>query len=124
LVANLFPGQKPLVVAENGLISLNVPLTHSRIGSLSTRTTHPHFLSLYQKILSSLGLVTSIELPYKFFTKGEMLANVKNKEVLESTANLSMSCSHPEAGRFRQGSPSHHCGYCVPCIIRRAALAS
>ena len=35
-----------LIVPENGLIALNPPLTARRIGALSTRTTHPHFLGL------------------------------------------------------------------------------
>jgi len=30
-----------------------------------------------------------------------------------------MSCSHP-SGRW-EGLGNQHCGYCVPCIIRRAA---
>jgi 7-cyano-7-deazaguanine synthase in queuosine biosynthesis len=124
VVANALGCKIPLIIAENGLISLNVPLTNSRLGSLSTRTTHPHFISLYQEMLLSLGLVTPVEMPYRFHTKGEMLANAKNQKVLQSTVNLTMSCSHPEIGRYHQGTPGNHCGYCVPCIIRRAALAS
>ena len=123
VVANLFPDDIPLYVAENGLISLNVPLTNSRIGSLSTRTTHPYFVSLYQELLSTLQLNTLINLPYKFSTKGEMISRTKNIELLRETVNLSMSCSHPEAGRYQGGNPNRHCGYCVPCIIRRASLA-
>lgn len=30
-----------LLVPENGLIALNVPLDETRVGSFSTRTTHP-----------------------------------------------------------------------------------
>ncbi|MFX4393007.1 hypothetical protein ABTA65_20265, partial [Acinetobacter baumannii] len=32
-----------LYIPENGLISINPPLTPRRIGALSTRTTHPYF---------------------------------------------------------------------------------
>ena len=32
-----------IFIPENGYISLNPPLTRRRIGSLSTRTTHPNF---------------------------------------------------------------------------------
>ena len=39
-----------LVVPENGLISLNVPLTFGRGGSHSTRTTHPHTIALYRRL--------------------------------------------------------------------------
>jgi hypothetical protein len=123
-VASLFSEDVPLVVAENGLISLNVPLTDARLGSLSTRTTHPHFISLYQRLLASLKLGNSVELPYQFRTKGEMFRQVKNFELLSNLVETTMSCSHPESGRYLGKSPGNHCGYCVPCIIRRASLAS
>lgn len=115
-------GGKPLIVAENGLISLNVPLTSSRNGSLSTRTTHPHYMSMFMDLLCSLGLANDVDLPYRFCTKGEMIKNTREPSLLAETARLTMSCSHPEAGRFRGFSPNDHCGYCVPCIIRRAAM--
>lgn len=114
--------RKPLTVAENGLISLNVPLTDARTGSLSTRTTHPHFVALYRKLLAKLGLQIEIDLPYRFKTKGEMLTEVVDRVTLENTAKLTMSCSHPEAGRYRGRKPRNHCGYCVPCTIRRAGM--
>lgn len=112
----------PLYVAENGLISLNVPLTPSRSGSSSTRTTHPHFLGLLRELLAALGVDVPIVTPYRFKTKGEMLRECRDPAALAQASTSSMSCSHPEAGRFRGRSPSQHCGYCVPCIIRRASL--
>ena len=113
----------PITIAENGPISLNVPLTPSRVGSCSTRTTHPHFVALYRKLLKELSAPTKLTLPYRFKTKGEMLADVSDQTTLQAVAKLTMSCSHPEAGRFQGFSPSNHCGYCVPCIIRRASMA-
>ncbi len=121
-VAATYGSAVPLVVPENGLVSLNVPLTGTRLSSLSTRTTHPHFIALYRRVLSKLGLTTPIELPYRFHTKGEMLAQAKNQDLVQNVAKLTMSCAHPEAGRHQQAAPSLHCGYCVPCIIRRAAM--
>jgi 7-cyano-7-deazaguanine synthase in queuosine biosynthesis len=112
----------PLVVPENGLVSLNVPLTGTRLSSLSTRTTHPHFIDLYRRVLSKVGLTTPVELPYRFHTKGQMLAEAKNQQLVQNAARLTMSCAHPEAGRHRHAAPSLHCGYCVPCIVRRAAM--
>ena len=44
-----------LIVPENGFIALNPPLTRRRLGSHSTRTTHPFFLSRYQRILDGPG---------------------------------------------------------------------
>lgn len=111
-----------LVVGENGLISLNVPLTLTRLGSNSTRTTHPHVLAMLRDLVISLGLQIAVELPYRFQTKGEMLAGTMDPDLLAVAAPLTMSCSHPEVGRYRGTTPGNHCGYCVPCIIRRAAF--
>ena len=33
-----------------------------------------------------------------------------------------MSCSHPDLGRYAGYSEPYHCGNCLPCIIRRAAI--
>ena len=38
-------GSVTLYVCENGFISINPPLTEMRLGSLSTRTTHPVFFA-------------------------------------------------------------------------------
>jgi len=112
-------------VPENGLISLNVPLTHTRTSSLSTRTTHPYFMELFRSLLSVLGLEIKVETPYQFQTKGEMLKNCKNQKLIQKGAILTMSCSHPGVGRhIKGGNPFQHCGYCVPCIIRRASMAA
>lgn len=113
---------KKLVVGENGLISLNVPLTLARLGSHSTRTTHPHVMEELREILLAVGLDIDVELPYRFLTKGEMLLRTQDPKLLAEVAPLTMSCSHPEVGRYRGNTPGKHCGYCVPCVIRRAAL--
>jgi len=123
-VGSALAGKQPLVVAENGLISLNVPLTNARAGSLSTRTTHPHFIALFRGLLAELGIGVEIQLPYRFRTKGEMLEAVANPTVLTATVKESMSCSHTEAGRYQGRTPGIHCGYCVPCIIRRASTTA
>ena len=39
-----------ILVPENGVISINVPLTVRRVGTLSTRTTHPYFIQEIQKL--------------------------------------------------------------------------
>ena len=106
-----------LFVPENGLISLNLPLTPLRVGSHSTRTTHPYYLSKMQDLFNDLGLGVSIKNPYQFKTKGEMVAECADPNLVLSTQT--MSCSHP-AGRHGEGTK--HCGYCVPCLIRKAAF--
>ena len=110
-----------LIVPENGLISLNIPLTNSRLGSSSTRTTHPYYMESLQDLLEHLEIPVKLENPHQFDTKGEMIAGCKNKGLLKNNLEKTMSCSHPDIGRY-QGEPnSMHCGTCFPCIIRRAA---
>jgi hypothetical protein len=106
----------PLFVSENGFIALNPPLTGTRIGSLSTRTAHPEFLNRVQNILDAAGLRVRIENPYQFRTKGEMLIECRDQDLLKNEAPRSTSC-----GRFQRFS-YRHCGRCVPCQVRRAAF--
>jgi 7-cyano-7-deazaguanine synthase in queuosine biosynthesis len=121
VAAALSPGAR-LYVPENGLISLNIPLTFGRAGSHSTRTTHPHTISLFRDLLAALGVSVSVLTPYRFLTKGEMLRNCRDQEALKTGVHSTMSCSSPQAGRFHGRPLGQHCGYCVPCIIRRSAL--
>jgi hypothetical protein len=72
----------PLVVPENGLISLNIPLTPARSGSLSTRTTHPYLVMLYKKLLKELHIDVDLQMPCRFTTKGEMLKACSNPTLL------------------------------------------
>ena len=110
-----------LRVPENGFIALNVPLELLRLGSNSTRTTHPFYMSKWNEVLQVLGIDGAIENPYLELTKGEMVSSCANKKLLKDLAPLSLSCASPTKGRWK-GLATEHCGYCLPCLIRRAAL--
>lgn len=114
-------GVSTLEVPENGLIALNVPLEELRIGSHSTRTTHPFYLDSWNQVLNGLGLELSVRNPYWKKTKGEMADECLNKGFLLQVIRDSISCSSPQKARWSGVAPQH-CGYCVPCIIRRAAM--
>ncbi|MBD9357289.1 Qat anti-phage system QueC-like protein QatC [Methylomonas albis] len=113
-----------LRVPENGLIALNVPLDPLRLGSNSTRTTHPFYMARWNDLLAKLGINGKVENPYWDKTKGEMVASCANEALLRSTANDSLSCSSPASGRWQglQGHGIEHCGHCLPCLIRRASF--
>jgi hypothetical protein len=104
-----------LIIPENGFISLNAPLTLRRIGSLSTRTTHPYFISSMIEILEAVGLPSVIRNPYQFMTKGEMIANCADRNILQIILDDTVSCSHWHR-------TNQQCGICVPCLIRRSAV--
>lgn len=104
-----------IVVPENGFISLNVPLSPGRLGSLSTKTTHPVFMSTIQAIWDAVGIQARLVFPYLDQTKGELLRNCADRNKLASLVSNSTSC-----GKFQRKLT--HCGECIPCLVRRAAF--
>lgn len=128
LANNLTPG-KSFYIPENGTISLNIPLTPSRRSSCSTKTTHPFVLSSLNKIFSKLNIRTSVENPYEFLTKGEMLELCLGDSFFHNLAIKSNSCGKRghkiwwyNKGKNKDGISPSHCGKCMPCIYRRAAM--
>jgi hypothetical protein len=117
--------QKPTTVRvpENGLISLNVPLDSTRLGSNSTRTTHPYYVHRWNELLKSLGIPCTLVNPYWDKTKGQMISECVNPDFLKKLSPLSISCAHPSYKRYAKDNIDH-CGTCVPCIIRRASFAA
>ena len=103
------------------LISLNVPLDPLRIGAWSTRTTHPFYMARWQALFGQLGIAASLENPYRFRTKGEMLRDCGNPPLVRQHVAETISCSSIAKARW-QGLPPGHCGFCVPCLVRRAAI--
>lgn len=125
MAADAIGGNMVVHVPENGLISLNVPLDPLRLGALSTRTTHPFYMARFDELLNGLGLSVRLENSYAFETKGQMAKGCADIPFLQKEAKHTMSCSSPGARRYdpdpSQRAPKH-CGRCVPCLIRRAAI--
>ena len=121
LVARSAGPTVPMMIPENGFIGINVPLTSARAGSLSTRTTHPHFMASLDSVLPILGITNPIHNPFRHLTKGEMLAQSPNVTLLTQHAASTLSCAHPETARYAK-RPQGNCGYCFPCLIRRASM--
>lgn len=105
-----------IFVPENGFISLNVPLNPGRMGSLSTKTTHPIYLSGIQSVWDAVGIHAKLISPYQFKTKGELLGKCSDKEMLLRLIGHSTSC-----GKFGRHKLTH-CGRCLPCLVRRGAF--
>lgn len=116
----------PLQLPENGYASINPPLSRSRRGSLSTKTTHPKFLQDLVSILDRVGAHSAVTNPYAMATKGEMFRDLA-LEVGDGTAgtflSLTSSCSHTGARTYGI-SPSVACGVCFGCVLRRASFAA
>lgn len=121
-IASIIGENAPVYIPENGFIGINVPLTPSRKGTCSTRTTHPYFIRCLNDILSKVGIPNRVENFYAYKSKGEIVEELKDLEVFKEGAKSTISCSHPCHARYDGEKPPMNCGYCYPCIIRRASM--
>jgi len=112
----------PLIAPENGIIALNLPLTPSRIGSCSTRTMHPFYLNTFRSVVRDLGLKNEIVNPMELKTKGQCVMECRNLSFLSALASKTVSCSHGTRRQEWKRKNTANCGYCVPCLFRRASL--
>jgi hypothetical protein len=112
----------PLLAPENGMIALNLPMTPSRSGSCSTRTMHPFYLDIFRSILKDLGLQNELVNPLALKTKGECVSQCADLSLLTSLSPRTVSCSHGSRRQDWKRKSATNCGYCVPCLFRRASL--
>lgn len=109
-----------VVIPENGLIAINPPLNISRVGTLSTRTAHPRFVQELSEFFRAVGAFDgTIQNPFLYLSKTDVVALAGRR--LGTRLRRTYSCSH--LGRtVWAGQRDQHCGYCVPCLYRRAAF--
>lgn len=83
---------------------------------------HPFYMARWNKLLDSLGIDGELVNPFWNKTKGEMADERANTDVLDKAVGHSLSCSSLAKARWK-GEPQGHCGYGLPCLIRRASLS-
>ncbi len=102
-------------LADNGIVSVNLPFTDQAIGARASRSTHPKFLLLFRRLA---GLVAEADVsvwnPLWNQTRPETFDLLKPLAALD-LVSLTHSCAHPR-GRARM---QPHCGTCSQCIDRR-----
>ncbi len=114
----------PLWLPENGYASINPPLSRSRRGSLSTKTTHPKFLADLISILDRVEAHADLVNPFANLTKGEMFGQVRTALGAKGASTFlsqTSSCSHTGARSYGI-SPTVACGVCFGCILRKASF--
>ncbi len=124
-IAGILGNNIPVYIPENGFIGLNIPLTNSRKGTCSTRTTHPYFLNSFLEILKYVGIENPIINFFAYSTKREIVNSVKNKEAFKIHYMDTISCSHPCLARYNKTGHNEYpinCGYCYPCLIRKSSV--
>jgi 7-cyano-7-deazaguanine synthase in queuosine biosynthesis len=120
IVARLF-GLKRIRFYENGVTSLNLPISPQVVSTRATRTTHPMVLSGYCRLFSRIfpdGF--GIENPFFWKTNTEILSEIKAAGHSRLCA-FTGSCAHT----WQQTKMYPHCGKCSQCVERRlVALAA
>ncbi|PWU08143.1 MAG: hypothetical protein C5B51_08300 [Terriglobia bacterium] len=119
-VAHVFQLQR-IRFYENGVVSLNLPISEQAIGARATRTTHPQTLAGFAELFSNLiGADFSVENPFLWNTKAQVV-NLIGEAGCGDLISQSVSCMHTH----EQTAEHPHCGRCSQCVWRRfATLAS
>lgn len=109
-------------IPENGIIGLNVPLSSSRAGTCSTRTSHPLLLNTMSGLASFLAENTiPVTNPFLLKSKTEVLLSIPEEK--RYLLPMTISCSKYDMLRWEKPDRTvTHCGYCLPCIYRRIAM--
>ena len=106
---------------ENGVVSLNLPISEQAVGSRATRTTHPRTLRGFADLFSCLCEKDfQVENPFIWKTKTEIV-DLAGDAGCGALIGESTSCMHTHA----QTTQHPHCGRPSQCVWRRfAVLAS
>jgi Transcriptional regulatory protein, C terminal/Queuosine biosynthesis protein QueC len=103
---------------ENGVVSLNLPLSPQVLGGRATRTTHPKTLRGFGRLFSLLfDQEFRVENPFQWETKASILQSVKAAGHADLCAFTS-SCAHT----FEQTIEHPNCGRCSQCVDRRLTV--
>lgn len=116
-------GIERLFVFENGVFTINIPITQARVYE-NTRTTHPDFLARFSNLITKIFSVNIyIENPFTYMTKGEAIS-VLNTVGFKDLVKETISCSRLGSLRYKgvKMKKTSHCGICLPCIIRKSAI--
>jgi hypothetical protein len=106
-----------VALADNGVVSLNLPINDQLIGTMASRSAHPKSMRLFNEFV---GLVLpskpSLTNPLWSRTRTEAL-QILTKAGAETLLEKTNSCSHP---RYLTAIRPH-CGVCSQCVDRRFA---
>lgn len=120
-VAASLGGLSDIYICENGVLSLNVPISDARKGSRSTKHAHPLYLFHFNQLINTLyERKFSVQNPFSFWTKGEEVALLRATNLYPKIKDTVTCWGYPN--QTLRYPHSNHCGYCLPCIVRRVSL--
>ncbi len=111
-------GLTSVALADNGIVSLNLPINDQLLGTTASRTTHPRFIWLFNSFIQmALPNAPCVHNPLWGRTRAEVVGSLVRSS-LGFLVDQTHSCSRVR-GRTRA---YRHCGACLQCIDRRFAV--
>jgi hypothetical protein len=102
---------------ENGVVSINLPISAQVVGGRATRTTHPRVLNGFAEIFSAVfEKPFAVENPFRWKTKAEVVEVIRAAGCGDLVRHA-VSCTHV----WDMTTLHTHCGKCSQCIDRRFA---
>ncbi|MGD9497331.1 MAG: 7-cyano-7-deazaguanine synthase, partial [Armatimonadota bacterium] len=108
-------GVPEVFMCENGPLTAGLPLSPSRTGSLSTQSTHPAALMLFNRIAAQAGLRAQVTNPFVYQTKSDLMRDILAPHLSPREIHSTVSC-------WAVGRAQRQCGGCVPCLMRRIGM--
>lgn len=109
-----------VLYCENGITTFNLPLSHQRIGSRSTRTTNPKVIRLFSLLVERvMNRTIRFENPLVFWTKRQVVERLIQLDCA-GMIKTALSCTRT----YRVEKIKRHCGICFPCLTRRFAVVA
>jgi hypothetical protein len=119
VVARIF-GLPRIRFYENGVVSINLPISPQVVGGRATRTTHPQVLNGFADLFSAIfEQPFAVENPFSWMTKTQVLRSIRDAGCGDLIKNT-VSCTHV----WEMTTLKTHCGVCSQCIDRRFATLS
>ena len=110
-------GAAAVLLSDNGVVSLNLPMNRQLVGSRASRSTHPRFIVLLNTLATAvLDQPPEVRNPLWDRTRREVVERIAaagRPELIGAT----LSCVNSQ----RRPRTRPHCGYCSQCIDRRFA---
>ncbi len=114
-VAATAAGLAEVYLGENGVLTAALPLTVARSGSLSTRSTHPAVINLFNGLCEQAGWDCRVQNPFLYQTKAEVIRDILRPALSPLDIQKTASC-------WMTGRGNRQCGGCIPCLLRRIAM--
>jgi Queuosine biosynthesis protein QueC len=117
VVARLF-GRGRFRFFENGVVSINLPISEQVVGARATRSTHPLVLDYFPKFFSAaIDKPIEVDNPFIWKTKEDVVRSIVDHGC-GGLIKPTVSCT-----RARDITKLHtHCGCCSQCLDRRFAI--